>query len=115
RRQAYPELAPLPHARAFHLDRAAMQLGEPTHEREPDAETPARTIERLLSLDEEIEDPRQQIRLDALPVVADAKLRPGGAVTLDGDLDLSAVRRVLECVLDEVRDDLLETYGIGVD
>src|SRR2546423_11562284 len=114
RRQVDAELASLIDARALGRNRPAVELGEPPYERQPDAEAAARPVERLLALDEEIEDPRQQVGVDALSVVAHAELRVL-FVALDGELDLSALGRVLDRVLDEIRDDLLEADRVAVD
>ena len=52
-----------------------MQLDEGAEERETDAQAALRSRDRLVTLDEQVEDARQQIRLDAAPVVADANDR----------------------------------------
>src|SRR5207237_807047 len=54
--EPHHELASLARAGAARLDGAAVQLDEAAHQRQADAEAPLRTIERLLGLDEEVED-----------------------------------------------------------
>ena len=56
---------------ALRLDRAAVQLDQALHQREPEPEPALRAVERLARLEEQIEHVRQQLRRDADAVVRD--------------------------------------------
>ena len=58
------ELAPRPRPVAARRDRAAVQLDEAAHDREPEAEAALRAVERLALLHEQLEHARQQLGRD---------------------------------------------------
>lgn len=108
------EAAPSTEAFALRLDAPVVQLREPAHQREPDAEPALRALEPAVALDEEIEDVRQQLGLDADSVVLH---RQGDvrALVPDRHADVSSGRRVAERVSHDVRHDLLDAHRIGTD
>src|SRR5205823_15014591 len=69
-RQADGEYAPLAGARALSAHAAAMELDQAAHQGEPDAESTVAPIHGLAALHEEVEDARQQVRINAVSVVA---------------------------------------------
>ena len=75
-RQAHHELAPLPGAGARNRDRAVVQLDQASNERQPDPEPAARAIERMVGLNEEIEDLVLHLGCDADAGVLHASTRP---------------------------------------
>lgn len=90
------------------------KLDELMHEREPDPEAALAAIERGVGLDEELEDPRAGLVVDPSPVVAHADDHL--AVRVAGlDLDVAALRRVLDRVGQEVVEDLDDPRGVAVD
>src|ERR1700745_4249428 len=91
-----------------------MQLDEPADEREAEPHPTLRAVQCLSALGEDLEDLRQQLWLDSLTVVADAKLRLL-ADAVERNLDLAACLGVLDRVLEQIGDDLLEAHGIAVD
>ena len=112
--QVHRELAAAPPPRARRRDGAAVQLDEPLHQRQPEAEAPARAVERLRLLHEQIEDALQQVGPDALAGIPHAQ--HGVAVgPLDDHPHLAAGRRVLERIVDQVPDHLLEPCRVAVD
>src|SRR6185369_17560175 len=108
------ELATAPRPLATNRDASAMQLDEPLRDREPDAEAALRAIERLIALHEQIEDVRQDLRIDADALIAHANLHDA----LDPrqtDLNAPLVRRELRCIRQQVADHLREPVRIAVD
>src|SRR5690606_28644900 len=71
-RQTHDELAAFADAVAARLDAAAVQIDEPPHERQPDAEPADETLAALRALIELVEDPRQVFARDADAAVLDA-------------------------------------------
>src|SRR5688572_31728591 len=71
-RQSHRELAPLAGASARHLDGSPVHLHEAANQREPDAESTLRAVERRIDLREHVEDSRQHLAPDADAAVADA-------------------------------------------
>src|SRR5262249_4269840 len=82
--------------------------------RQPEPEPALCAVHTPISLDEEIEDAWQELRLDADAAVRDPKERVT-AVDADHDLDLSPGRCELRRVGDEVRGDLLDARLVGID
>src|SRR6185437_1978014 len=95
-------------------DAAAMQLDEPTHQSEADAETALSAVEGALALHEGLEDLRQQLGRNAEPIVAHTKhgLAVPGA---ECHPDYTARRRVLDRVRQYVGNDLIDAHRIAVD
>src|SRR3954471_771985 len=94
------------------LDRAAVRLGDRAHDREPepDAVAPRAAVQAL----EGLEQRRQRVGRDHVPVVADldgAEARRAGGV----DLDRAALPVVPHGILDEVRDEALEQPPVAAD
>ena len=89
-----------------------MKLHETASQREADAESSERPIERLLGLSEQLEYPRQHLGPNAPSRVRHAQ---HGVTGLTGDVDLDGTtrRRVLDGVLKKVADDLLKARQIG--
>src|SRR5690606_13099220 len=92
-------------------DLAAVQMDDGSHDREAEPEAAQRTIDRLPSLSEHVEDLRQQVRRDAAAVVRDDELDEA-AGTLRRELDTSARLRILRRVREQVRDNLREARGV---
>ena len=101
--------------RAPHCDPAALRLGQPAREGQPEAGAGVLFggpgIE-LLKFDEQLLDVR---RRDAGSVVLDLQAEMRGALRSRADLDAAAERRELEGVGKEIVDDLLEPRGIEED
>ena len=83
--EADGEGRPLPLAVALRSYRAAVQLDQVAHDREPQAEA-AMAARRVVGLAETLEDMRQEIRADAQAVIADPDLCVA-AGALQADLD----------------------------
>src|ERR1044071_7335510 len=72
--ELHDESRPLPFARAVGLDRAAVQLDQVAHYRQPQTEPAVLARRLLVGLPEPLEDVRQELRLDPGPRVADRDL-----------------------------------------
>src|SRR5687768_12937091 len=116
RREGQPdrERAAPARALAFGADPAAVEARELADDREADAEATARAVERPRRLGEQLEHARKELRGDPGSIVAHAHFRCI-AMTPYGDVDPPASRRELARVVDEVRDDLLDTRRVRVD
>ena len=90
-RQANDKLASFAGAFALRIDRAAVQLDEPPHERQPDAQSALGSFQRPIDLSEHVEHVRQRFARNADAVVAndDHDVR---SVQLRLDLDPAARR-----------------------
>src|SRR5580693_6392340 len=64
-RQAHHELAPLAESAAVDLDAAAVHLDQAAHQREPDAEATFDARQRVVALDEGLEDVGEPVGRDA--------------------------------------------------
>ncbi len=64
------EFAAAARALAVRLDAAVMEFDQRAQQREPDPKPTFRSRQRLVTLDEQVEDPRQHRRLDALALVS---------------------------------------------
>src|SRR4030095_10899609 len=86
---------------AGRLDRAAVQLGDPAREGEPDAEAAPAAVDPVVTADEQLEDALEQRGRDAVPGIAH---REGACVTLapDADGDAPAARSVLEGIDEQI-------------
>jgi hypothetical protein len=73
-RQPDDELRSAPEAAALGGHRSAVKLGDPLHQREPEAKAAFGPRQRRPALDEGLEQVREQIRLDARAGVLDADL-----------------------------------------
>ena len=71
-RQRHDELRPLPLAFALRSDSAAVKLDQALHQRQPEAETAARTVKTRVRLHERLEHPVHEVGRDADAIVADA-------------------------------------------
>ena len=103
---------------AVGFDRAAVELDESPHEREPDAEPALRTFERPIDLREHFEHLAEHVGGDADAIVADANrdsLVGLGGGFVDGERDAAAGGRVLGGVVEHVEQHLRKPRGIGVD
>ena len=74
-RQAHGERGAAAIALARGVHGAAVQLGEPPHQREADAEAAARAVDGVVRLHEQIEDLRQHVGRNADALVGDAQHR----------------------------------------
>src|SRR5262245_54771969 len=106
-REAHGECGATPGALARGGDRAAVQLDERLHEREPDAEPAVSAVDRALALDEQVKDARDYVGGDAYAGVSHSEHRRAvlGAHT---HRHSASRRSVFERVADQVRDDLLD-------
>src|SRR6185503_6920377 len=75
------------------MDAAAVHLGQPARERQPDPEAAREALTGAFGLREHLEDSRQRRRLDADAVIAHRDHRLG-AVALQREADATAARRV---------------------
>src|SRR5450631_4721105 len=91
-----------------------MKRDQVLDQREPETEAALGPIRAAVSLDEEIEDPREQVGRDARAVVLDPD---DDFTTLAAGAhdDLSAALRVAGRVGEQVRHDLGEPHRIAVD
>ena len=112
-RQAHGEDAAEAFAVAARLDRPAVHLDDAPHDRKTDAEPAARPVAALDALLKEIEHARQHVRCNADAGILYAQ----NGVTAFGERANSDLpgRRELDRVADQVRDHLLEPFGIAVD
>ena len=114
RRQTHGEYAAAASASGRRLHRAAVKLDEPANEGEANAESGPPLTPPLHPLHEQVEDSRQQLRLNPDPVVL-YRHDDVGAIVLDPNRDRSARRRVLHGVAEQVHDHLLDAVGIRID
>jgi hypothetical protein len=113
-RQLHHELRAAALARAGGAHRAAVQLDDVPDEREAHAQTAACPGERLVALDEQVEQAWHQARRDADAVVPHPDDRPSRVLaSFDGDLDQAVLRRVLDRIDDEVRQHLLQPHRVA--
>ena len=91
-----------------------MQLEHSTHERKADSETAAGARQRSIHLVEQLEDVLQVFGGQADTIVAHTQHH---LPTLLGEIHLDATTRVgvFGRVVEQVRNDLLETRGVTVD
>ena len=103
----------LPFALAERFNPSAVQLDQAAHQRETDAQSALRAVDGVLGLDEQIEDAREQLAIDAGAFVRD---REHGLTALGGDGHVHRLLRrgELQGVGDEIADDLLDAHGIAV-
>ena len=113
-RQAHGERRAAAIAVARGVHGAAVQLGEPPHQREADTETAARAVDGVVRLHEQVEDLRQHVGRDADALVGDAQ---HGVVAFapDEHADDAVAARELERIGNQVADDLLEAHRVAVD
>src|ERR1700674_8149 len=92
---------------------SAMQRDQPLHQGQANTQTTFGAIERALALDEEIEHPGDQVGTDADSRILYAH---DGQVGLPRDLhfDPATIRRVLDCIVEEVQYYLRKTSQIAV-
>ena len=96
------------------LDAAAVQLGEPLHQRQTNSEPTLCPVGGRLSLDEEVEDAGKQLGGNAQAVVLDAQSGVP-AFPCHANFYRSTWRRVLQRVRHEVGHDLLDPGRVGID
>ncbi|MDQ3330834.1 MAG: hypothetical protein M3552_09300, partial [Planctomycetota bacterium] len=96
------------------LDRAAMHFQERFHERQADAQSAVRSVERLVHLREHLEDASQHLPRDARAVVDD---RHSGisVFTFGCQPKMSLAPGIFGCVVQQVADNLNQTTAIAVD
>ena len=90
-----------------------MELHEAVDQRQTDPQPPGGVGQRLVTLDEELEDAREHVFGDADAGVA----HPQGDLFVllsDDHADAPAGRRVLGRVVDQIHDDLLEPGRVGL-
>ncbi len=112
--QPYDELGPRAPAAARRLDRAAVRLDEPLHEREAEPEPAESAVERGVALRERLEEARDQGGVDAYARVPHAKHREA-VDGLEGQPDRVAAGGELGRVLEQVPDRLREARRVAVD
>ena len=96
-------------------DRAAVQLDEVPHDREPEAEPAVHARGRAVGLPEALEDVRQELGRDALAGVARPTISTCEFTRRERDLHAAALRRELDRVRQQVPDDLLQPVGVAGD
>src|SRR5690606_18591986 len=106
------ELAPLAVPLAPRLDGPAVEMDEIPHQGEPDPKTAASAAVPSVDLGEHVEDPLQHLGRDSDPVVLHRDA-DGSFVGFDGEPDPTAWARVLRGVVEQVREDLCQSDGIG--
>ena len=91
---------------------AAVQFGEAPHQRQPDAEAAAGTVDGVVRLHEQIEDLRQHVGRNADALVGNTQ---HGVIPLAPyeDAHDSLAARELERIGNQVADDLLEAHGVA--
>ena len=82
--------------------------------RESDTQSSLGTIERTIGLHEQIEDVRQELRVDAGTGIPHAHLR-GVAVALDEHLYGHALAGILRRVLQQIAEHLREAHFVAFD
>src|SRR5688572_7273704 len=89
-----------------------MQLDDLLHQRETDAQTAVRAVDRLLALEKQVEKIRQDLRCDAHARVVDLE---NGIIAgaRDSKADAPAGGRISDPIDDEIADDLLYSYWVG--
>ena len=104
-RKADHELTPLPGSVAMSGHAATVQLDQGPDQGQSDPQSSARARQRLISLDEQVEHPGQQLGGDADAVVvhADDDL---GARPLRDQGDFSSLGSVFRCVIQQVGEHL---------
>ncbi len=113
-RQVDAELGTLADTGTVRLDMAVVQLDQALHQRQADAEAALVAIERAFALLEQVEHTRQQIGLDAHPVVAHGEHRRA-LLDRDRDVNAAALGGVLVGVAEQVVDHLLHARAVAVD
>src|SRR5215471_16213544 len=105
------EIGAPPRARTRSGDAAAMHLDQMTHDGQ--AETEATILARrcTVRLPESVEDMRQKFRVDSYAGIADGNLNPVSD-PLQLRIDVTSRVRELDCVRQEVPDDLLYTVSV---
>ena len=111
-RQPHREGRALAPAGARGAHRAGVQLGEVTHDRQPQAEAPVATRDRAVGLPEAVEDARQDLGLDPDAGVGQRQHREL-AVARQPDANVAALRRELHGVGDEVGGDLTQAQRVA--
>ena len=110
------ERRPAPRASAVRRDPAAVELGEPLRERQAQAEPSFGSREILVRLAERVEEPREELRLDAHAGIRDADHRePARVIELGANLHQTALVRESRGVVQEVADHLREPDRIPID
>src|SRR6185436_19030911 len=105
------ELAAFPGAFAARLDTAAVQLRNPLYQRQADPQPALRAIETALALHEQVEDPRQQLRLEAEPRIAHAE-HSLARLAAHAHLDAAGRRRVLDRIGQQICEHLIDARRI---
>ncbi len=98
---------------AAHVDRSIVHLDQRLHERQADAETVARSLQRRIHLREHLEEIRQMLGGNADPVIAHADNRLL-ALVLDRQPDVTVLVGELASVVQQVADNLRQPRGIGM-
>jgi len=112
-RQLDDEGAAPPRPLAARLDAPAVQLRDRPHDGEAESEPALGAVEVAPALDEQLEDARQERRVDAAPVVLHLQPRRR-AERRRAQPHMPAGGRVLDGVGEEVRDHLRQPLRIGV-
>ena len=113
-RQDDAELTALAQSCAVRFDSAAVHLDQQFDDGESHAEPALRTIERAIALQEQVEQMRKQLRIDACARVAyfDDRIDSGA---IDHDLDARAFRGILAGVGEQVRHHLAKPQAVALD
>ena len=111
--QADDKLAAFIGAVAAGLNAAVVHIDQPPHQRQANAESALRPLQRPINLREHVEDAGQHVAGDADAVVshADDGITP---FPFGGEPDVTAPLGVLGGVVQQVQEDLSEPDGIGV-
>ncbi len=91
-----------------------MQLDDVAHDRQAEPEPAARALQRLVALDEALEDVLEQLARNAVAVVGDRKKRLAATAT-QFDADVPGGRRELCGVGEQVAHDLGQPHRIAID
>ena len=108
------DLGPLTRPRTSDVDLPFVHLHQPPRQRQPDAQATGRSFEDRFRLLEHVEHPREDVGGDSDPRIADAHDSLIGLL-VGGEPDVSAARRELHRVVEDVRKDLHEPRAIAVD
>src|SRR4051794_39851976 len=111
--EANGEAAAFIHARAFHIDFAAVETDELMGDGKTETEPPVTPRRTAVPLAKTLGNVRQQFRVDSLAAIRNNN-RSEVVFLPDSDPDLAAARRKLDRVREEVRDHLFQPHAIAV-
>src|SRR5438876_7523116 len=110
--QTNNELAALARACTSRLDSSKVQKHEFLNDCQPNAESPVQLGGRPVTLFEKLKDARKHVRVDAIAIISNSQHRII-SIRLDANDNLSAGRRELGRIEDEILDDLLNPSHVS--